>query len=227
MIKRFMSFVLAANMVFASIFIGPISYAEESTQNVNTDHTVEEIIELPRTPSLEEKEAIKPKIYRVIDRIEHPEELIAVKEIEVKELYYNVNLDKDLQKHIISLCEENGIDPSIIIAMAWVESGHRVNAIGDSGNSLGLLQIMPRWNYDRMKRLECNDLLDPYQNITVGVDILAEKLNKFGDISMALMAYNAGDAGANKHWFSKGIYTNTYSQKVMNYAATLERNVEL
>ena len=225
MIKRFMSFVLAANMVLASTFIGPISYAEESTQNVNTDHTVEEIIELPRTLSLEEKEAIKPKIYRVIDRREHPEELI--EEVEVKGLYYNVNLDKDLQKHIISLCEENGIDPSIIIAMAWVESGHRVNAIGDSGNSLGLLQIMPRWNYDRMKRLECNDLLDPYQNITVGVDILTEKLNRFGDISMALMAYNAGDAGANKHWFSKGIYTNKYSQKVMNYAATLERNVEL
>ncbi len=225
MIKRFMSFVLAANMVLASIFIGPISYAEESTQNVNTDHTVEEIIELPRTLSLEEKEAIKPKIYRVIDRREHPKEL--VEEVEVKELYYNVNLDKDLQKYIISLCEENGIDPSIMIAMAWVESGHRVNAIGDSGNSLGLLQIMPRWNYDRMKRLECDDLLDPYQNITVGIDILTEKLNRFGDISMALMAYNAGDAGANKHWFSKGIYTNKYSQKVMNYAATLERNVEL
>ena len=225
MIKRFMSFVLAANMVLASTFIGPISYAEENTQNVNTDHTVEEIIELPRTPSLEEKEAMKPKIYRVIDQIKYPEE--SVEEVEVKELYYNVNLDKDLQKYIISLCEENSIDPSIIIAMAWVESGHRVNAIGDSGNSLGLLQIMPRWNYNRMKRLECDDLLDPYQNITVGVDILAEKLNRFGDISMALMAYNAGDSGANKHWFSKGIYTNKYSQKVMNYAATLERNVEL
>ena len=58
-------------------------------------------------------------------------------------------------------------------------------------------------------------------------DSLTEKLNKFGNISMALMAYNAGDSGANKHWFSKGIYTNKYSQKVMNYAATLERNVEL
>lgn len=136
---------------------------------------------------------------------------------------YDAPLSAELQLHIIQESEAHDIDPSVIVAVIWKESRYKATAKGDSGKSLGLMQIQPKWHKDRMARLDCIDLLDPFQNVTVGVDILAELLDKYdGNISMALMAYNAGAAGANRHWFSKGIYSNSYSEAVLSKAALLD-----
>lgn len=136
---------------------------------------------------------------------------------------YDVPLSEELQLHIIQESEARGVDPAVIIAMTWKESSYKVTAKGDGGNSLGLLQIQPKWHKERMARLGCYDLLDPFQNVTVGIDILAGLMSKYdGNISMALMAYNAGSTGASRYWFSKGIYTNSYSKAVLEKAATLE-----
>lgn len=136
---------------------------------------------------------------------------------------YDVPLSEELQLHIIQESEAHGIDPAVIIAMTWKESTYKVKAMGDKGNSLGLLQIQYKWHKERMERLGCHDLLDPFQNVTVGIDILAGLIARYdGDISMALMAYNAGSNGANAHWFSKGIYSNSYSEAILEKAATLE-----
>lgn len=106
---------------------------------------------------------------------------------------YDVPLDEELQLHIIERAEAHGIDPAIIMAMAYRESGFNANAIGDGGDSFGLLQIQPRWHYARMERLGCTDLLDPFQNVTVAVDYLAEQIDRYdGDVAKALVAYNQG-----------------------------------
>ena len=136
---------------------------------------------------------------------------------------YDVPLSEELQLHIIQASEAHDIDPAVIVAVIWKESRYKAAAKGDSGKSLGLMQIQPKWHKDRMARLACPDLLDPYQNVTVGVDILAGLLDKYdGNISMALMAYNAGASGANRYWFSKGIYSNDYSAAVLSKAALLD-----
>lgn len=122
---------------------------------------------------------------------------------------YDVPLDEDLQIHIISTCEEKHIDPAIVMAMAFKESTYRTDAVGDGGNSLGLLQVQPRWHSARMERLGCPNLLDPYQNVTVAVDYLAEQIDRYGDLAKGLTAYNAGSY--------KGTITN-YAQSVMAMA---------
>ena len=135
---------------------------------------------------------------------------------------YDVPLDTELQLHIILTAEAYAIDPAVAIAVIWKESTYKAGAVGDSGNSLGLMQIQPRWHEARMERLGCPDLLDPFQNVTVGVDILAGLIDKYdGNISMALMAYNAGDGGAYRYWFSQGIYSNDYSKAVLGKVAEL------
>lgn len=135
---------------------------------------------------------------------------------------YAVPMSEELQLHIIQTSEAHGIDPAVVIGVIWKESRYVIDAIGDGGDSLGLMQIQPKWHSDRMDRLGCPDLLDPFQNVTVGVDILAGLISKYdGSISMALMAYNAGPTGANRHWFSKGIYSNSYSEAVLDKAAEL------
>ena len=130
-------------------------------------------------------------------------------------ILYAVPLDEDLQLYIIGLCEEKHIDPAVIMAMIWRESSYNPSAIGDGGDSIGLMQIQPKWCYQLMDELGCQDLLDPYQNVTVGIEILAEKFELYGDIAMALVGYNSG-------WFN-GIVTN-YANDVLEKAEELRGN---
>ena len=139
------------------------------------------------------------------------------------EPFYSVPLAAEIQHYIKVLCEEEGIDSAIIIAMAEVESNYNSDAIGDGGNSFGLMQIQPRWHSERLKTLGVTDLLDPKQNVTVGIDILAELVAKYdGNVEMALVAYNAGPTGAYRHWFSRGVYTSEYSRKVLEISRELK-----
>ena len=140
---------------------------------------------------------------------------------------YPVNLDADLQRYIIETCEEYMINPSIIIAMCFYESSFNADAIGDNGECMGLMGINPRWCWPEMEKLNCPDMRDPYQNVTVGIDIFAQKLAKYdGNTEMALMSYNAGDAGAHRLWFDKGIYSTTYSSNIMNMSLALDNGEE-
>lgn len=139
---------------------------------------------------------------------EETEEVATTKD-ETEELvkfYYDVPLAYELQDYIIRLCEEHHIDSAVVIAMIKRESGFQADAIGDGGNSLGLMQIQPRWHSGRMDKLSCTNLLDPMQNVKVGIDLLAELIDSYGgDVGKALTAYNQG-------------YCNGY---ISNYATTV------
>lgn len=135
---------------------------------------------------------------------------------------WDVPLEHDLQLFIADLCEEVNIDPELVLAMIEQESQWDAAAVGDNGRSFGLMQVQERWHKDRMNRLGCDDLLNPYENVVVGIDILAEKLAKYDTTGEALTAYNAGDAGAYNLYFSKGIYANDYAKKVLARAEELK-----
>lgn len=132
--------------------------------------------------------------------------------------YYDVPLTEDLQDIIIDVSEEHGVAPELIIAVIEKESGYNSDASGDNGRSQGLMQIWRSFHEKRMEKLGAVNLYDPRDNVIVGIDILAEKLDKYEDIEKALIAYNAGDAGAKKHYFSKGVYSNGYSRAVLKIA---------
>ena len=140
---------------------------------------------------------------------------------------YPVDLDADLQRYIIETCKEYRINPSVVIAMCFYESSFNADAVGDNGEGMGLMGINPRWCWPEMEKLNCPDMKDPYQNVTVGIDILAQKMAKYdGNPEMALMSYNAGDAGAHRLWFDKGIYSTTYSSNIMNMSLALDNGEE-
>ena len=139
------------------------------------------------------------------------------------ESFYSVPLETDIQRRIKELCAAEGIEPTVILAMIDVESSFEAKALGDGGNSYGLMQIQPRWYSERMAVLGVTDLFDPKQNVTVGIDILAELVAKYdGNIEMALVAYNAGPTGAYRHWFSRGVYSSDYSTKVLEISSKLK-----
>ena len=129
---------------------------------------------------------------------------------------YNVPLDTELQLFIINKCEEHHIDPAVVMSIIDVESDFDADAVGDNGSSTGLMQIQARWHQERMGKFGITDLLDPYQNVTVGIDYLAELVDSYdGNMEKALMAYNAGQLGAYNNYFSRGIYSNEYSKEVL------------
>lgn len=140
----------------------------------------------------------KPQVTSQVESAPESEELDEAEQVPILEeeapvVLYDVPLDESLQLHIIETAEFYGIDPAIIFAMAYRESTYNTKAIGDGGNSLGLLQVQERWHSKRMGRLGADNLLDPYQNVLVGVDFLAELLDRYdGNMAKALVAYNRG-----------------------------------
>lgn len=148
-------------------------------------HGTKEVLEPTCEPTKE------PTTEETIEYITEPTQEVT-EATELMTTLYDVPLDASLQEHIIEEADRHGIDPAIVIAMAFKESGYNEKSIGDDGNSYGLLQVQPKWHYDRMQKLGCTDLLDPYQNVTVGVDYLAEQIGRYGDLAKGLTAYNRG-----------------------------------
>ena len=134
--------------------------------------------------------------------------------------FYDVPLSEELQLHIFKECEKHNIAPDIIIEMIEKESNYKADAIGDDGKSFGLMQIQPKWHQERIDRLGCTNLLDPFQNVTVGIDYVAELKDKNNDLYWVLMAYNAGPDKATE-WFNNGIYSD-YAIEIVERASELE-----
>jgi soluble lytic murein transglycosylase-like protein len=79
-----------------------------------------------------------------------------------------------------------GVDPRLLAALTWAESGFRAEARSHAG-ALGLTQLMPG-----TARGLGVDPTDPAQNLRGGARYLAEQLERFGSAELALAAYNAG-----------------------------------
>lgn len=137
--------------------------------------------------------------------------------------YFDVPLSEDLQDHIFMVCESYGIDPTIVIATIQRESNFVIDIVGDNGNSFGLMQIQPRWHRDRMEKLGCTDLLNPYQNVNVGVDYLAELFGKGKSVEWVLMAYNGGPSYANKKAANGEV--STYARDVIAKSERLKGDI--
>lgn len=138
-----------------------------------------------------------------------------------KVTYFDVPLDESLQDYIFEVCASYDVDPALVVAIIKKESNFNDDAKGDSGRSLGLMQIQPRWHQARMDRLGCPDLLNPYNNVTVGTDILAELFRTGKSLEWVLMAYNGGTSYANKKVAAHQI--SDYASTVIRYMNGLKK----
>lgn len=222
MARKVEAIALAALALTAIVSIGAMKASTEEPQEIvyetTTVPTVAETTEATQEPT----EETQP-----VTVATEPSQPVTEETTEPEVILYDVPLSEDLQLYIISLCEGKNIDPAIVFAMIWRESRFNHLSVGDNGNSLGLMQIQPRWHSGLMAEFGCDDLLDPYQNVTIGIAILAGHVNYYnGNVEMGVMAYNAGKAGAYNAYFSKGVYSSPYSQSVMEKAEELRGNTK-
>jgi len=125
-------------------------------------------------------------------------------------------LDHGVMIYIKEQSEKRNISPELVLAVIRVESSFKEKSVSSDRTCFGLMQINKinlKW---LRKELGTNDLLDPYQNVEAGIYILAGLVQKYDDFHSALMAYNAGEAGAKRQW-NKGYYSSKYSRKVVSY----------
>lgn len=80
-----------------------------------------------------------------------------------------------------------GLDADLIRAVIQTESSYNQNAVSSAG-AQGLMQLMP----GTAASLGVTDSFDAQQNIFAGTQYLKQQLERFGDIRLALAAYNTG-----------------------------------
>lgn len=133
----------------------------------------------------------------------------------------DIPLSQELQIWLIDYCKDIHINPYMIMAMCERESQYNANAVGDSGRSLGIMQIQPKWHQWRMDKLGLFDWMDATQNIMIGIDILLDLYSKNEDTAWVLMAYNGGVAYADRHYGAGNI--SEYAEYIMTRAEELEQ----
>lgn len=135
--------------------------------------------------------------------------------------YYDIKkLSKGLQEHIFTLCEQYKLPSDIVVSVIYRESSYNPKTMGDNGNAYGLMQVQPKWHQDRMDKLGVTNLLDPYQNVIVGIDYLGELAASGKPIEWVLMAYNGGPDYAD-YYFERGQIT-AYVTAVIEHSKTLK-----
>lgn len=149
-------------------------------------------------------------------------------------LLKTVPLDDETQHTIYEMFGE---DPALfctVMAIAKKETRFNPEAVGDAGESIGMMQIHTYWQRDRIERLEITDLTDPKQNAEVAIDFLwwlayrlaPEHPDSVFGTGAIFMTYNCGLQGAFDLW-DEGITETSYSRDCVAYYEAFMAELEV
>lgn len=123
---------------------------------------------------------------------------------------------QDVQSMIVNIAQQEGVDPSLALAVAQQESGFNPSAVGDGGKSFGLFQI------HQPSHPDYKGGTNPEANARYGIRYLKNLLDaNNGNVHDALWSYNAGSG--NK---AKGILpasTKQYIANITNLAGQFDK----
>jgi soluble lytic murein transglycosylase-like protein len=127
--------------------------------------------------------------------------------------------DKNRLAKTVNECSKaNGHDPFLLLALIEVESGYDGGAVSQKG-AMGLLQVMPFVAREMADELDmdfesADGLRDMETNVRIGSHYLGKLMQRYGDLTMALEAYNLGPAKLNtlveKGWLRKRYAKKTF-----------------
>ncbi len=145
-------------------------------------------------------------------------------EIQVLQYRYikDCPLPKKVQREIFHICEDNSLSFELVMSLICEESGWDSESISDNGESVGLMQVQEKWHAELMDKTGCTDLTDPIQNVRVGTALLKRHFRTYQDPAWALMAYNGGQAYADR--MIEQNKTSTYAGRILRRAAAYERS---
>ena len=124
---------------------------------------------------------------------------------------------------IVAAAQRNGLDPTLLAAVAAQETGgpgsnSGANVVGDGGHGHGVFQIDDRYH----AFASTPAAMDPAQNANYAAGLLSGLLQKYGgNVHAALSAYNAGSPAATGTSTNWGGTTLGYADSVMAHYAQL------
>lgn len=104
-----------------------------------------------------------------------------------KDISFSPNLSTKFDELFNEIARTYNLDPKLLHAIAKVESNYNPRAVSPKG-ALGVMQLIP----STARLVGVSDPFDPRENIHGGARYLRYLLDKFGDLTLALAAYNAG-----------------------------------
>ncbi len=116
-------------------------------------------------------------------------ELARLQDIMEYSARYDIPSDLATAIHDIALTE--GIDPALAFRLVQVESGFTRRAVSPVG-AVGYTQLMPATAFELEPDLTYADLFDRDTNLRLGFRYLRIMLERYGDLRLALLAYNRG-----------------------------------
>jgi soluble lytic murein transglycosylase len=122
---------------------------------------------------------------------------------------------------ILAESKKYGYDPLFLTALIITESSF-YNRARSNRNAHGLMQLKPATavmlaSEIRLQWKGTRTLYDPKKNIALGAYYLNKLVDRFGDLTLALEAYNQGPSRLSR-FLRKGYLPQRYSKKVLkNY----------
>ena len=104
-----------------------------------------------------------------------------------KDTSFSPNLSTKFDELFNEIARTYNLDPKLLHAIAKVESNYNPRAVSPKG-ALGVMQLIP----STARLVGVSDPFDPRENIHGGARYLRYLLDRFGDLTLALAAYNAG-----------------------------------
>ena len=138
---------------------------------------------------------------------------------------------KEYSEYVSKYSKEYGVEENLIYAIIKAESNFNPKAVSHQ-NAKGLMQLMDGTAKEVAKKcqikLKGDDILEPETNINLGTNYISTLIDKYGNIEVALAAYNAGSGNVDK-WIKNGVIkadgsdienipykeTNTYVRKIL------------
>jgi hypothetical protein len=100
----------------------------------------------------------------------------------------------DLERAVDEEAAARGLDPRLVRAVIQAESAWNRHAVSHKG-AMGLMQLMPATAVS----LAVDDPYDEVQNVRGGTAYLAQLYERFGDLTLAVAAYNAGPGAVERY----------------------------
>lgn len=130
---------------------------------------------------------------------------------------------KSIDEIVAEIAEKFDIDAGLVKAIIKAESNCNPSAVSPKG-AQGLMQLMP----STAKDLNVSRPFDPRENIIGGVKYIKGLMASYGDLRLALAAYNAGPGTVQKY---AGIppyrETMNYVKKVIRYYKEFKQDPSL
>jgi soluble lytic murein transglycosylase-like protein len=124
-------------------------------------------------------------------------------------------ISPQMARSIQDAAEAQGLDPELGFRLVRAESGFNPRARSHAG-ALGLTQLMPftaRWLDRGMTTPE--RIMQPEANLAAGFRYLRRLIDKYGDLQLALLAYNRGEGAVDRDLRRGRNPENGYSRRVL------------